>query len=245
MNWRRGQDYYYDGYLLWLDADTLIRKLTQNQKSLGDFEKIFLGKGGNTGPLIVTYDFNELVQDLNAVVPYDWSTFLRDRIDKITPHADLAGIERGGYKLVYKDKPSVTQKTMAGAVAGVRSGSRDYWFSIGLSVNSDGSIYDVRWNGPADKASLAPGEKIIAVNGRIFSAEALRAAIRGAKGNSEPIHLIVQADSFVSMADIDYHDGERYPALERIEGTPDTLDDITKPLTTPEKAPAEEKEADE
>ena len=36
---------------------------------------------------------------------------------------------------------------------------------------------------------------------------------------------------------IDYHDGERYPVLERVEGTPDYLDDITKPLTTPEKAP--------
>ncbi len=244
MNWRRGQDYYQEGQLLWLDADTLIRKLTQNQKSLNDFEKIFLGKGGNTGPLIVTYDFNELVQDLNAVVPYDWAAFLHDRIDKINPHADLAGIEQGGYKLVYKDKPSVTQRTMA-AIPGGRSEGRDSWFSIGLSVRSDGSIGDVRWNGPADKANLAPGEKIIAVNGHIFSAEALHAAIRGAKGNSEPIHLIVQADAFVSMADIDYHDGERYPVLERVDGGPDYLDDITKPLTTPEKAPAEEKETEE
>ena len=114
-----------------------------------------------------------------------------------------------------------------------------------MSVGGDGSISDVRWNGPADKASLAPGEKIIAVNGQIFSAEALHAAIRAAKGNSEPIHLIVQADSFVSMADIEYHDGERYPVLERVEGTPDYLDDITKPLTTPEKVPAEEKKAED
>jgi predicted metalloprotease with PDZ domain len=235
-NWRRGQDYYQEGQLLWLDADTLIRKLTQNHKSLGDFEKIFLGRGGNTGPLIVTYDFNELVQDLNAVVAYDWATFLHDRVDKINLHADLAGIEQGGYKLVYKDKPTATQRTMAEA-AGERHAGMDCWFSIGLSVSSDGSISDVRWNGPADKASLAPGEKIIAVNGQIFSKEALHAAIQSAKANTEPIHLIVQADSFVSMADIDYHDGERYPVLERVEGTPDYLDDITKPLTTPEKAP--------
>jgi len=240
MNWRRGQDYYQEGLLLWLDADTLIRKLTQNQKSLNDFEKIFLGKGGNTGPLIVTYDFNELVQDLNAVAPYDWATFLHDRIDKINPHADLAGIEQGGYRLVYKDKPSATQHTMAGMPGGRRAGA-GCWFSIG----GDGSISDVRWNGPADKANLAPGEKIIAVNGQIFSAEALQAAIKAAKGNTEPIHLIVQADAFVSMADIDYHDGERYPLLERVEGTPAYLDDITKPLTTPEKAPAEEKETEE
>jgi hypothetical protein len=73
----------------------------------------------------------------------------------------------------------------------------------------------------------------------------LHAAIKAAKGNTEPIHLIVQADAFVSTADIDYHDGERYPVLVRVEGTQDYLDDITKPLTAPEKAPAEEKRADE
>jgi predicted metalloprotease with PDZ domain len=243
-NWRRGQDYYQEGQLLWLDADTLIRKLTQNQKSLGDFEKIFLGKGGNTGPMIITYDFNELVEDLNAVVPYDWAAFLHDRVDKINPYADLAGIEQGGYKLVYKDKPSATQRTMAASPGGRFAGT-DCWFSIGLSLGDGGTIVDVRWNSPADKANLAPGEKIIAVNGQVFSAEALHAAIVGAKGNSVPIHLIVQDDSFVSMTDIDYHDGERFPVLERVEGTPDYLDDNTKPLTTPEKAPAEEKSAEE
>ena len=243
-NWRRGQDYYQEGELLWLDADTLIRKLTQNQKTLGDFEKIFLGKGGNTGSLIVTYDFNELVQDLNAVVPYDWATFLHDRIDKINPHADLAGIEQGGYKLVFKDKQSATQRTMAAAPGGRNSGT-NCWFSIGLRVGGDGTISDVRWNGPADKAHLAPAEKIIAVNGQIYSAEALRSAIRDAKGNTEPIHLIVQADSFVSMIDLDYHDGERFPVMERVEGTPAYLDDITKPLTMPQKAPEEEKKAEE
>lgn len=82
---------------------------------------------------------------------------------------------------------------------------------------------------------LAPGEKIIAVDGQIYSNDALRDAIRKAKGSTEPIHLIVQADSFVHTAEIDYHDGERYPVLERVNGTADYLDDITKPLTTPEK----------
>ena len=244
-NWKRGQDYYQEGELLWLDADTLIRKLTQNKKSLDDFQKIFLAKGGNTGPLIVTYTFDELAQDLNAVTPYDWATFLRDRVDKINPRADLAGIEQGGYKLVYKDKPNPSEKTMAAAGARRGGGGVDCWYSIGLRIAGDGSIADVRWNGPADKARLAPGQKVIAVNGQIFSPEALRDAIKGAKGDSEAIHMIVQADSFVSNADIDYHEGERYPALERLDGTPAYLDDITKPLTTPEKAPAEAKKDDD
>lgn len=246
-NWKRGQDYYQEGELLWLDADTLIRKMTDDKKSLDDFQKIFLAKGGNTGPLIVTYTFDELVQDLNAVVPYDWATFLHDRIDKINPRADLAGIEQGGYKLVYKDKPSPSERTLAAsaAMAGPRARGLDCWYSIGLRIAADGSIADVLWNGPADKARLAPGEKVLAVNGQIFSPDALRTAIRAAKETTEPIHFIVQADSFVSMADIDYHDGERYPVLERIDGTPAYLDDITKPLTVPEHAPAAPNRNDE
>lgn len=235
-NWRRDQDYYQEGELLWLDADTLIRKMTNNKKSLDDFEKIFLARGGNTGPMIVTYTFDELASDLNQVVPYDWASFLHDRVDKIHPRADFDGIERGGYKLVYKDKPNPSAKMVAAAFAR-RGDGVDCWFSIGLQVNGEGNIFDVLWNGPADKSGLAPGEKIIAVNGQIFSPDRLRDAIRDAKGKAEPIKLIVQADTYIHNAQIDYHDGERYPVLERVEGTPDFLDDITKPRTTPEKAP--------
>ena len=234
-NWKRGQDYYDEGELLWLDADTLIRKMTDNQKSLDDFQKIFLAKGGNTGPIIVTYTFDELVRDLNEVAPYDWATFLHNRVDKINPHADLAGIEQGGYKLVYADKPNASELVIS-ANAAPDAAVLNAWYSIGLRVAADNTIKDVRWNGPADKAKIVPGSKIIAVNGQVFAPDVLRAAIRDAKGKSEPIRLIVQLDNFVSSADIDYHDGERYPVLQRVEGTPAYLDDITKPLVTPQPA---------
>jgi len=236
-NWRRGQDYYDEGELLWLDADTLIRKTTNNQKSLNDFEHIFLAKGGNTGPLIVTYTFAELVADLNEVMAYDWATFLHERVDKINPRADLAGIEQGGYKLVYRDKPSAGERTVA--AHGGRRGSIDVWYSVGLRVDGQGVVGDVRWNGPADEARIAPGAKIIGVNGQAFSGDLLKAAIREAKGKTEPIHLIVQSDTYLSTAEIDYHEGERYPVLERVEGTPAYLDDITKPLAANPPIPAE------
>jgi len=239
-NWRRGQDYYQEGELLWLDADTLIRKLTDNKKSLTDFLHIFLAKGGNTGPLIVTYNRDELIADLNQVVKYDWATFFHDRVDTINPRADLAGIEQGGYKLVYTDKPNPSERAIV-ASAGPRRGT-SAWYSLGIRLNSQGVISDVRWGGPADKARLAPGQKIIAVDGRIYSSDALRSAIKDAKGKTEPIHLILQTDTFVTLADIDYHDGERYPALVRVEGTPAYLDDITTPLTKPEVVPEEKKD---
>jgi predicted metalloprotease with PDZ domain len=242
-NWKRGQDYYQEGELFWLDADSTIRKLTDNKKSLTDFLHIFLAKGGNTGPLIVTYNRDELIADLNQVAKYDWATFMHDHIDAITPHADLAGIEQGGYKLVYTDKPTKSARTIA-ATGGRRGGGIDAWYSIGIRLNKEGEISDLRWNGPADKAKLFPGQKIISVNGNIFSGEALRNAIKEAKGKTEPIHLIVQGDTFVTTADLDYHDGERFPSLVRVDGTPDYLDDITKPLTTPEKAPAEKNDRD-
>ena len=232
-NWRRGQDYYFEGELLWLDADTLIRKLSGNKKSLDDFEKIFLGQGGNTGPLIVPYTFDELVADLNRVVPYDWAKFLHDRVDDIHPRVDTAGIEQGGYRLVYRDKPTSSEVTMESDRSDPHT-TLNCWYSIGLHIGANGVIHDVLWNGPADKARIAPGYKILAVNDVIYSNDVIREAIQKAKNSREPIRLLLQADNYVRSAEIDYHDGERFPALERVEGTPDYLDDITTPLTKQE-----------
>jgi predicted metalloprotease with PDZ domain len=234
-NWRRGQDYYQEGELFWLDADTKIRELTNDQKSLTDFLHIFLGKGGNTGPLIVTYNREELIRDLNEVVKYDWTAFMHDRIDLINPHADFDGITRGGYKLVYLDHPSESLMAMMGSRRG--GGGPAAWTTLGLQLAPDGTIYDVRWGSLADKAKLAPGQKLIAVNGHVFSADALHEAIVDAKTNTAPLHFLMQTESFIKPVDIDYHDGERYPVLVRVDGTKDYLDEITTPLVKP-AAPA-------
>jgi len=229
-NWRRAQDYYQEGELVWLDADTLIRKLTHDTKSLDDFTRLFLGKGGDTGPLILPYDLPEIVADLKQIAPYDWANFFHVRITNINARADLEGIERAGYKLVYTDKPSRGETALA-ASRSRRGPIINVWYSLGIRVTSDGTITDVRWGGPADKAKLAPGQKIFAVDGVVFSGASLREAIRHAKGDREPIHFIVQTNQFVSLADINYHDGERYASLVRADGVPDYLDEITKPLT--------------
>ena len=178
-------------------------------------------------------------------MPYDWATFLHDRVDKINPHADLAGIEQGGYKLVYKDKPSAGERTLSPAAGRAREGT-DCWFSIGLRVgrrrrDRRRALEQARGQGaPRARRKDHRGE-------RASLSQAMRCERPSAtaKGGTEPIHLIVQADSFVSIAEIDYHDGERFPALERVDGVPAYLDDITKPLTVPEKAPAEAKKDEE
>jgi predicted metalloprotease with PDZ domain len=225
-NWRRNTDYYAEGDLVWLDVDTTIRKLTSDKKSLNDFLAAFEGLGGNTPPKVVPYTFDDVVNGLNGVVAYDWAGFLRERLTSKAPHAPLGGIENGGYKLVYTDQPNeVTQAQMTA------TGSTQEWWSIGIDVTSDGRIEDVLVGSAADKAQLGPGMQIIAVNGRQFSGALLSDAIRDAKGNTNPISLIVANTGTFRVVALDYHDGLRYPHLERVDGTPDRLDDILKPMT--------------
>lgn len=226
-NWRRSADYYPEGNLLWLDVDTTIRKLTNNSKNLRDFMTVYLNKGGGTTPTVVPYDFNEIVSDLNQVVKNDWAGFLNDRVNGINPRVNVEGIEQGGYKLVYAEKPSEYLKASMAS----RGAGKDVWFSLGIALDSDGStISDVRVGSAADKAKLIPGQKIMAVNGRVYSKDALHAAIRQGKTASAPMHFILQNDTLVTEADVNYHDGERYPTLLRVEGTAAYLDDIAKAL---------------
>jgi len=241
-NWRRGQDYYQEGELLWLDADTKIRELTDDKKSLTDFLHIFLGKGGDTGPLIVPYTREELIADLNQVAPYDWKGFLHERIDLINVHADMAGIERGGYKVTYQDHPSKFDRDSGG---GRMPMGPNVWYSLGLRLAKDGTVYDVRWGSPADKAKIAPGEKILAINDKVFTYSTdtvgdtdtlmgdnpLHDALVAAKTGSEPIRLLIQSESYIRPVNVDYHDGERFPVMVRVDGAKDYLDEITSPLT--------------
>lgn len=225
-NWRRSTDYYPEGDLVWLDVDTTIRKLTHDKKSLNNFLALFEGVGGNTPPKVVPYHFSDVVNTLNEVFPYDWAGFLRERLTSRSPHAPLDGIENGGYRLAFTDQPSgYTQARMAA------TGITPEWWSIGINVGSDGRISDVLVGSPADKAKLGPGMQIIAVNGRQYSGQLLSDAIAEAKGNSVPISLIVANTGTYRVVGIDYHGGLRFPHLVRVDGTPDYLDQILKPMT--------------
>jgi predicted metalloprotease with PDZ domain len=225
-NWRRSQDYYPEGELVWLDADTTIRQLTHGQKSLNDFCVKFLAAGGNTPPKVVPYTFDDIVNDLNSVVAYDWRGFLTERLTSHADHAPLGGIEHGGYKLVYTDEPTKFEKAALGHRGGV-----DAFYSIGLRVQKDGTIGDVKMFSDADKAGFAPQWKIIAINDIGYSDDGFKDALKKAKGTSEPIDFIVSNDNHFRTLKLDYHGGEKYPHLERDSSAPDLLDDIVKPLT--------------
>jgi predicted metalloprotease with PDZ domain len=228
-NWRRSADYYQEGDLVWLDVDTTIRKLTNDRKNLHDFLAIFVAGKGSTPPQIVPYDFDELVADLNQVVPYDWAQFLRERVYIVQPQVNVEGFSQGGWKLVYTDKPNEYEEASSSAFGRGLAGT-NVWYSLGLRLDGEGAIGDVRVGSPADAAKLAPGEKILAVNGMVYSGDAMKDAVHATKTGG-PMNLIVQNDTHVRTVAIDYHDGERYPHLVRIDGTPDYLDEIAKPLT--------------
>ncbi len=225
-SWKRGSDYYPEGDLVWLDVDTTIRKLTADKRSLRDFLRIYLQKGGSGVARVEPYQLDEIVADLNKVAPNDWAGFFQKRIYEVNPHVNVEGIEQGGYKLVYTDEPNDYVKTIL-----THRFDDEFWFTVGLQVSNDGTVDDVRMGSPADKAKLAPGQKITVIDGKVFSREQLHAAIKAGKTSTAPMQLSIQNEDIVTPATLDYHDGERYPRLVRIEGTPDYLTEIAKPLT--------------
>ncbi|HKD19231.1 MAG TPA: PDZ domain-containing protein [Thermoanaerobaculia bacterium] len=232
-NWRRGVDFYPESELVWLEADTLIREKSGGKKSLDDFAKAFYGPPGG-GPVVKTYRFEDVVAALGAVTPYDWAAFFRTRISDVALRAPLGGIENGGWKLVYNDvQPELTR------AAEEESRLYDFWFSLGIAVqgerdgdSDDGVIRDVVPDRPAAAAGIAPGMRLVAVNGRRYSARILREALAAAHAGGGPIELLVEnVDEFRTYS-VRYDGGERFPHLERNPSKTDRVSVIGRPLTS-------------
>jgi predicted metalloprotease with PDZ domain len=222
-NYRRDVDYYPEGTLIWLEADVMIRQLSKGTKSLDDFCRAFHGGPGGT-PALKPFNFEDVVAGLNAVQPYDWAGFLNQRLHSTDAHAPLGGIERSGWKLAYDGVRSDFWK--AAEAAGKQT---DLSYSIGLKVREDGSIADVQYGGPAQKAGVAPSTTLIAVNNRQFTPTVLREAVAAAAAGDKPLELLVKTGDYYETHRLDYHGGERYPHLVRDSSSPDLLTDIIKP----------------
>ena len=223
-------DYYDEGALIWLEADAIIRSQTNNAKSMDDFAHLFHG-GQNTPPMVKTYTFDDIVNTLNQVAPYDWRKFLTDRIINVSPAAPVGGIEKAGWKLYYNDQQSELQKAQEEVSKSINAA-----YSIGLLISQkDGRILDTIHDGLAAKAGIGPGMILVAVNGRRFSPEVFRDALRGAKTTKEPLQLLVENADYFKTYSLDYHDGLMYPHLMRDQSKPDLLSPIFAPKVT--KAP--------
>jgi predicted metalloprotease with PDZ domain len=218
LNWKRGTDYYDEGDLMWLEVATIIHRETHGAKSIDDFCQLFHG-GANNGPELKTYTFEQLVDALNTIAPYDWTGYFHARLDSTSQDAPMGGIENGGWKVVYVDALSKLE--------GRRSNPGDV-YSIGLQVGTDGTIRDAIVGSPAFKTGISPGMKVIGVNGRLYTNDLLQDAIKASKDSAQPVSLMVVDDDYIRTFNIDYHGGERYPHLVREEGKPDYLDELIK-----------------
>jgi predicted metalloprotease with PDZ domain len=221
-SWRRSTDFYDEGTLDWLWADVIIRQQSKGKKSLDDFCKLFHG-APSTGPMVKTYTFDDVVDALNQVASYDWRGFWTERLTNHGPGAPLGGIEGSGWKVIYNESPSEMDR-------GGEGGGRfiDVAYSIGIDLREDGTITDTIEGMPAALAGIGPGMKLIAVNGRHYSAEVLRDALRAGKSSTGPLELLVENTDYFKTYALDYHGGERYPHLVRDESKPDLLSEIYK-----------------
>jgi len=227
-SWRRGVDFYDESDLIWLEADTVIRRQTQGRRSLDDFCRRFHG-GQNTPPGVAPYKLEDVVTAMNEVAAFDWRTFFRTRLDSNGPGAPLGGLEASGWRLVYNETPNewirATEETAK---------DTNVQFSLGMMLRheegskDDGTIQDVIPGSPAAQAGIGPGMKLVAVNGRQWTPEVLREALRAGKRAAEPIELLTVNAEYYRTYRLNYHGGERYPHLERSGGA-DLLEEIIAP----------------
>ena len=225
-DWQRGEDYYGEGALIWLDADTLIRERSNGARSLDDVARALFG-GGPAGAATVTYTRADVIAALASVLPYDWDGFLTTRLDTIAA-APLAGLARGGYRLGWSPVQSETART-----ADAAAGRTDLAWSLGFVVdNKDATLSAVRWNSPAFAAGLTVGTQLIAVGGVPYTQDLLIAAVRAAASTGPAVSLLVKSGGRIGTVAIAWHGGLRYPRLERVAGTPARLDDVLRPRLT-------------
>lgn len=219
-SWQRSEDYYSEGLLIWLDADSLIREATDGEKSLDDFARNFFGvNDGDLGQL--TYTFDDIVSELNAVHAFDWEPWLRQRVELTNTRAPLDGLERGGYRLDFTaERPAYFKKA---------EGQFKYTelsYSIGMRIENSGKVSSVMWDSLAFDAGLAKGNQILAVNGRAYDADELKKLI---KAKSTPLKLLVKSGDIFRTVEIDYVGGLNYPILEKVGKDEGWLDVLLTP----------------
>lgn len=229
-NWRRQTDFYREGQLLWLTVDMKIRMLSHDQRSIDDFARKFFGV--DDGSFIThTYTFNDVIDALNTVQPYDWASFLHNWLDGVGQQVPLlSGIEASGWRLVYSDQPSRFENATesVGEEELSRKGINEM-FSVGLFLDSEGNVEDVLWNGPAFKAGLAPSMKLVAIDGHPYSTGVLKSEIAEARKSGKSLQITAKGDGVTAVYTIDYHEGMKYPHLVRVPGTTDYLQEILAP----------------
>jgi predicted metalloprotease with PDZ domain len=226
-NWnelRRGQDYYFEGALIWLEADAIIRERSRGKKSLDDFCREFLG-GQPTTAHVSPYELSDVVHVLRGLADFDWDTFFLQRTTRPLDALPLEVVGRCGYRLEYTTHPPGSPGGISRRGGGAVS-ARD---SLGLSFDGEGRVGDVVPGMIGDRAGLAPGMKVIGVNGKVFSSQRLLDALADSVALRKIEFLLIEGEHFRTIV-LDYADGPRYLELVRDPAKPDLLAEILKPI---------------
>ena len=153
-NWnelRREQDYYFEGALIWLEADTIIRERSKGKYSLDDFCRRFLG-GKPTEASVEPYELSDVVAVLRELADFDWDKFLLERTTRAARRA--AARRRLPLRLstrVFDQGPERHQPDLEGGGGGVSA--RD---SIGLSFDGEGKVVDIVPGMVGDRSGHGP-----------------------------------------------------------------------------------------
>ena len=218
----RGEDYYVEGALVWLEADQIIRRGTKGRRGLDDFAKAFFGiRPGDWG--VVTYDFDEVVQTLNSVYAYDWATFLDTRFRQPNQPPPSKGVELGGYTLAWKEEDNPYLAKIYS-----RSGATHLFYSLGMIVSKSGDVTSTLWEGPSFKSGIVNGAKIVAVGGKEFTPERIKQAITAAKKTGVVNLLVKRGEDYETVA-VPYSGGLRYPHLVKTATGEAPLDRLLAP----------------
>lgn len=223
MELRRGQDYYDEGALFWLEVDCIIREKTGGEKSLDDFCQAFFAVGPDD-PQVKPYELDEVVARLTDLVEYDWAGLIRRRVYQPQNELQLQSLWYAGYEYTYTDErpDSVRLRDEDRKLISVE-------YSIGLILNEeDASIVSITPGSAADDAGLASTMKVVGVNSRKYTPERLHEAIADSLESGQVELLVLDGDTFRSFT-INYNGGDRYPTLKRLPDRPDLLKAICTP----------------
>jgi len=214
---RRGVDYYTEGFFIWLEADVLIRQRTKGARSLDDFCQRFHG-GKDSSAEVRPYELEEVIKTLDGVAPNDWKAFFEQRVYRVAAEPPLAGLFAAGYKLGTSEKKP---KLLGLSEKAFKYVSYDDTF--GFYTNHENVVRDVDPSGPAARAGLTAGMKILAVDGRKWTPEIVDAALTRARSDGAPIAILTEREGSFRTVQVDYHGGIRWKTVERDPAKPDVL----------------------
>lgn len=225
-DWQRREDYYVEGVMFWLDIDARLRRCSGDQRGLDDFAARFFN-AADRKPLERRRPYSEadVAAALGQVCAGPWAQVLRNKLDAHDDDGVLDGLAGHGWRLAFRDTPTEFFRLYEAS-----EGVLDLTWSIGMTVTPSGQVKAVAWDGAAFREGIVPGTRIKAIEGEPFSADRLKAAIAAAPLGG--VRLAVQVDARDETVTVAAPLGLRYPVLERVNGTRDSLSSLLAPRMT-------------